>query len=391
MTGAGDGCRREEAPQDQIPGKKEAGEYDSFIHSFIHSFIRPFDLSRAPIFRVGLLKIAESQGILMVDIHHIIADAASMGILVRELTVFYRGEAGTLPGLRIGYKDFSQWQNAFFASGEIKGQEDYWLQRFRGSLPDLNMPLDYPRPPVRDFAGHQVTFRADRQLTDGLKQLARETGTTLYMVLMAAYQVLLFKYTAQEDIRVGLPVLGRPDAELEDLIGMFANTLVLRSYPKPFYTFEQFLDQIKKVLVEAVENQDYPFERLVDQLNLDRDPGRNPLFDTMFVLQDRPLPQAGMENLELSPYELEHHTTHFDFSLQGVEREGEIFFMLAYSTALFTPATIARFIGHFLKILAEAAANPMTELAGMEILSEEERTGILLASSTLTPGGEYDF
>ncbi|UCH98497.1 MAG: SDR family NAD(P)-dependent oxidoreductase [Candidatus Aminicenantes bacterium] len=393
---ASDRCSWEEVPHGQIPNSKfqipnkteTEGHHSSFMMTPNH-FIRPFDLSQAPIFRVGLMELSASKYILMVDIHHIIADAASMALIVKEFMALYEGEP--FVELKIAYKDFSEWQNKFFESHEMKWQEEYWLKRFKGTPPVLNMPIDYPRPPLQSFEGHLETFKAGEALTQGLRKLAKETGTTLFMVLLAAYYILLFKYTMQEDIMVGSPVVGRPHADIENIIGMFANTIVLRNYPKPHYTFKEFLDNVKKVLLEAVENQEYQFEMMVDKLNFDRKPGRNPLFDTMFVLQNPDIPKLEIKNLKLAPYELEHKTTPFDLTCQAVEIDNDIVFSLIYCTKLFKKETMKRLIGYFLNILEEIVENPVKTLAEIEMLSEKKKKQILLDSSNVMYGGDYDF
>ncbi|MCU5332366.1 condensation domain-containing protein, partial [Bacillus wiedmannii] len=235
-------------------------------------FVRLFDLSKAPLLRIGLVKFAENKHMLLFDMHHIISDGVSMGLLVEEFVHLYQGNQ--LSPLRIQYKDFSVWQNELFQSQVIKEKEQYWLNTFQDEIPVLNMPTDFPRPSIQSFEGCSTSFDLDKELTENLNALAKETGTTLYMVLLAAYNVLLSKYTGQEDIVVGSPVAGRPHADLQSIIGMFVNTLAMRNYPKSNQTFEEFLDGVKENALIAYENQDYQFEQLVERLEIPRDMSR---------------------------------------------------------------------------------------------------------------------
>ena len=207
---------------------REAAENE--IDNIIQEFIRPFDLSQAPLLRVGLIKINELKHILMYDMHHIISDGTSMAILIREFINLYQGQS--LPELRIQYKDFAVWQNELFKRGKIRKQEEYWLARFAGEIPVLNLPTDYTRPAVQSFEGDRIALNLGPELAAGINRLASETGSTLYMVLLAAYNVLLSKYSGQEEIIVGTPIAGRPHADLERMIGMFVNTLAMRNYPE---------------------------------------------------------------------------------------------------------------------------------------------------------------
>ncbi|MGB7604797.1 MAG: amino acid adenylation domain-containing protein, partial [Lutisporaceae bacterium] len=247
-------------------------------------FVKAFDLSKAPLIRVALAKIKDKEHMLMIDMHHIISDGVSMGILIKEFIELYDGKE--LPRLRIQYKDFAAWQNELFKSGEINKQEEYWLKAFDGEVPVLNMPTDYQRPSIQSFEGDSLSLELSEELTNKLKQIAKETGSTMYMVLLSAYNVLLSKYSGQEDIVVGSPIAGRPHADLENIMGMFVNTLAMRNFPQGNKTFKEFLEEVKANSLLAFENQDYQFEELIDKLNVTRDLSRNPLFDVMFSMQN---------------------------------------------------------------------------------------------------------
>jgi acyl carrier protein len=211
------------------------GVLGSTVEKMLKDFIRPFDLSRAPLLRAGLVRLAEAEYVLMYDIHHIISDGVSIEILMNEFACLYEGKP--LNELRLQYKDFAEWQNNNLSNKAIRKQEEYWLEKFSGKIPVLNMPTDFPRPGVRSFEGDHVRFEISRDLADGLYSLVGETDSTLYMALLAVYNVLLSKYTGQEDILVGLSTSGRNHADLEGIIGMFVNTLVMRNYPEGEKTF----------------------------------------------------------------------------------------------------------------------------------------------------------
>ena len=200
------------------------------VKDIAKEFIKPFDLSKAPLLRACLIKTAMEKHILFFDMHHIISDGISISLLVREFASSYNGE--TLPGLKLQYKDFSAWQNELFRSEKIKKQEEYWLETFSGEIPVLNMPTDYPKPSTQRFEGDRIYFTADRKLREKLNSLALKTGATLYMALLSGYNILLSKYTGQEDLVVGSPIAGRPHADLRNIIGMFVNTLVMRNFPE---------------------------------------------------------------------------------------------------------------------------------------------------------------
>mgnify|MGYP005834128821 CR=1 FL=1 len=345
------------------------------IHSAIEEFIEPFDLSEAPLLRVGLVKVSEDKHILLFDMHHIISDGTSMNILIKEFIHLYSGQE--LPELRIQYKDFSAWQNEMFKSVAIKKQEEYWLNTFNGELPVLNMPTDYPRPAVQSFEGDNISFGLDSEAAKELNKLASETGSTLYMVLLAAYNVLLSKYTGQEDIIVGSPVAGRLHTDLDSIIGMFVNTLAMRNYPESKKTFKEFLTEVRDNALKAYENQDYQFEELVEKLDIIRDMSRNPVFDTMFVMQNTGNVELNIGGLKCTPYEFENRTAKFDLTLSAIENEAGIDLNLQYCSKLYNRETAQRLTGHFVNILKEILKNPEVSLAEVAMLSEEEKQQLL--------------
>jgi len=351
-------------------------EKDRKIEDIVKGFIKAFDLSKAPLLRVGLVKVHTNNHILMYDMHHIISDGTSMAILVEEFSKLYAGEE--LKPLRIQYKDFSEWQNELFKSDKIKTQEEYWLKQFEEEIPVLNLPIDYIRPAVQSYEGASIQFEIDKELTKKLRQIAKSTGSTMYMVLLSTFNILLSKYSGQEDIVVGSPIAGRPHADLENIIGMFINTLAMRNFPRGEKTFKEFLMEVKENALGAYENQDYQFEELVEKLNVTRDFSRNPVFDVMFVLQNMDRGEATAEGIKISPYKSENKVSKLDITMYAVELENSISIVIQYCTKLFNKATIERMYKHLENIMQIVIENINIKLSEVEMLTEGERQQILI-------------
>ncbi|MFB6363476.1 amino acid adenylation domain-containing protein [Paenibacillus elgii] len=340
-------------------------------------FIRPFDLGKAPLLRAALVEEAPQRHRLVVDVHHLISDGVSMNILLEELAQLYEGSE--LPALRLQYKDYAVWQQADSDSERMSKQEAYWLEQLDGELPILELPTDYARPPARSFSGGSLSFAIDSRQADRLKRLGSQAGATLFMVLLAAYTTLLSKYSGQEDMIVGTPIAGRPHADLQPMIGMFAGTLALRSYPAGEKTFLDYLQEVKELALRAYENQDYPFETLVEKLNVKRDMSRNPVFDTMFVLQNTETVAPGFTSLHVSSRESEHPIVKFDLTFTAAEEAGGIAFSIEYGDRLFKRETISRMAQHFIQLIEEIIQTPEAKLSSLNILTAQEWTQILEA------------
>ncbi|MFC2146044.1 condensation domain-containing protein, partial [Acidobacteriota bacterium] len=302
-------------------GNKEERMPDSIIKNFI----RPFDLSQAPLLRVGLIKMEEARHLLMVDMHHIVTDGTSQEIFTQDLIGLYENKREELLILRLQYKDFVQWQNSNTQRETIKKQEEYWTQQFEGEIPLLHLPADYSRPAVQSFEGRTIVFEIREKEAAGLNRLALAQGTSLYMVLLALYTIFLAKITGQEDIVVGTPVAGRRNDDLQQIIGMFVNTLGIRNYPGGEKTYTEFLQEVKDRTLEAFENQDYPFEELVEKVKVEREVSRNPLFDVAFALQNifeafGDQSEINMEGIKIKPYPHENKISKFDLTLFANEK-----------------------------------------------------------------------
>ncbi|MEC2058116.1 non-ribosomal peptide synthetase [Bacillus stercoris] len=350
-------------------------ESDQMLESAIESFIKPFDLSSGPLFRACLVSMGNNRGFLLLDMHHIIADGVSMSTLVQEFTDLYCGKE--LPALSLHYKDFAVWQQEKYPEELHKKQEAYWLNQLGGSLPVLDLPLDQTRPRLPDFSGGTIEVNIDKDTADELHRVMAETGTTLYMILLASYSILLSKLSRQEDIVVGSPASGRPHADLEHVIGMFVNTLAIRCQPEGRKTFSSYLQDIRHLALTAYEHQDYPFEKLADKLDTHREVNRNPLFDAMLVLQSSDDFQFEVPGLSISSVTPKHDISKFDLTLHAEEHSGGIRCRFEYSTALFEEETIARWASYFIELLKNVTTDTEMRISDMQLLPSEERDLLL--------------
>ncbi|KRF09858.1 non-ribosomal peptide synthetase [Paenibacillus sp. Soil787] len=353
---------------------REANEEDAV--GMLNEFIRPFNLSKAPLLRVELIRFAAERHLFLFDLHHIISDGTSMGLIVKEFMFLYQGNH--LPELAIQYKDFSVWQHEWIGSEVMKRQETFWVEMFGGDVPVLEIPTDYPRPPIQSFEGNKVIVHTDKELQEALRRLASESGTTLFMVMLAAYNVLLAKYTGQGDIVVGTPIAGRSHPDLQSIIGMFVGTLALRNRVDSKLPFAEFLAEVKMNMLHIYDNQDYPFEALVEQVDVRRDMSRNPLFDTMFVLQNIELEAMELDGLSISPSILDNPIAKFDLTIEAREEEEGIELCFVYRTKLFKQETVQCMADHFLNILHTAVADPYQTISHMDMLSDAEKKHLLV-------------
>lgn len=352
--------------------------------SFPPGFVRPFDLACAPLLRVGVVRTDETQptDFLLVDVHHIIADGVSFNVLERDFAAFSRGEE--LAPLPLQYRDIAQWQASTRYREFIKKQEAYWLGQFspgKGELPVLELPLDFRRPTVQGFAGATLSFYLSPGDTQGLLELSRRTGVTLYMTLLALFNILLARLSNQEDIVIGTATAGRNRADLEPLMGMFVNTLALRNQPQFNRLFLDFLQEVKVTTLAAFDNQDYPFEELVEKITVVRDASRNPVFDVMFSLQSqedyksdtRDLPVIDPEKMTLSSGGI----AKFDITFYCTELAAQLYISLEYCTNLFTHETMKRLAGYWQHLLHWVLQNNHEEIGSLEILAPAEKHDLL--------------
>lgn len=336
----------------------------------VHSLIQPFDLSHPPLLRVYLIHVQEGKFMLFVDMHHIISDGTSIKTLMEDFIAFYKGD--TLTPLEVQYKDFTKWQEEHLLSEEMKKQEEYWLEVFSTEVPDINIPLDRARPSITNFKGDNLKFTIEGETLAKLKQVARRNEVTLFMVLFSVYNILLSKYSNKEDITVGVPIIGRKNDEIKNIIGMFVNTLAIRNYPQSTLSFSDFLGQVKENLLKAYEHQEYPFEKLIDLLNLPFDRSKSPLFQTMFVMQGTPFDSFQVGGLEVLPVEVDQQDIKFDLTFEIKEKEA-LEVKINYSTALFNLDTIQRMAGYFKELIHQITDNNSILLQDIQLLSEAEQ------------------
>lgn len=345
------------------------------IDCLIAEFVCPFALNHPPLFQVQVVTCTEQVGFLMLDQHHIISDGVSTSILVKEFAALYKGEA--LPELNLQYKDYVFWQHDMMESGNWQEVEQYWLKLYSSGVPVRNLPTDYPRPTVQTFVGASQKFTIDSELTRGLRSLVVKSGSTLYSVLLAVFNVLLYHYSSQEDIVVGSPVAGRIHPDTQGIVGMFVNTLALRNFPSGKQAFSAFLADVKENVLQAFEHQEYQFEELVKKLNLQRDTGRNPLFDTVLVLQNMEMTNEELTGVTLSPYPFFNPTAKFDLTVNVQETDPGIGVVIEYRTDLFKASTIERMFSHYLNIIRAVVKDFHILLQEIDLLSEPEKVELL--------------
>ncbi|MGE5342597.1 MAG: amino acid adenylation domain-containing protein [Candidatus Omnitrophota bacterium] len=364
-----------------LPGQteKQKTEENLSFDEVKRNFVRPFNLDIPPLFRVGVIKIMYSTMLLMFDIHHMIADGISLGILIKEFWEFYDGTE--LPPLRFQYRDFAEWLNSEGRAEEIKEQEEFWLNEFKGELPLLNMPLDYFRPARLTPDGDVVRFEIDGLLTSKLKKIAKERGETLYMILLAIYNILVSKLSGQEELIIGTITPGRSHEYLQDIVGMFLNTLAIRNYPRGEKTLDNFFMEVKLNIFAVFENQDYPFEQLASKVAPREDNSRNPLFDVVFGVENESIREGYVLDImvsdNLNPYHIETKKSKFDMTLICAEIENALECSIEYRTKLFKKETIERFSRYFQTIIFSVCQNINQKISQVDIIPGEEKEQIL--------------
>ncbi|WP_406108780.1 amino acid adenylation domain-containing protein [Micromonospora globbae] len=334
----------------------------------------PFDLARGPLLRALLIRLAPEDHVLFLGQHHIVGDGWSVDVLLRDLVTLYRG--GEPPALPVQYGDFAVWEARELAGPAAQGHLEWWKQRLDGVTP-LELPLDLPRPATQTYRGDFVEFTLDKATTDGLNALTRAHGGTLFMTLLAAYQVFLSRHAGQEDFAVGASVAGRSAPELENVVGMFINMLPLRAELAGDPTFAELLERTRRSVLDALEHGDVPFARVVHELGLPRDVSRSPVFQAMFVLQNYDMgryaevPGTSEVTFDWTPMEL--RATRFDFELHAVETVDGLWGKLVFNTDLFTRETVERLAGRLGALLRAVVAAPDTPVSALDLLAPGER------------------
>ncbi|HEU0077496.1 MAG TPA: condensation domain-containing protein, partial [Longimicrobiaceae bacterium] len=342
---------------------------------------RPFDLAAGPLFRVSLLRLAPEDHVLLITIHHIVADGWSTGVFTRELSALYDaysdGRESPLPELEVQYADFAVWQREELQGEVLERELAWWKERLSGAPELLELPTDHPRPAVQTYRGANERVELPADMPERLTAVARSEGATLFMVLLAAFQALLSRYSGSEDVVVGSPIAGRTRSELEGLIGFFVNTLVLRTDLSGDPSFRELLRRVRAVTLGAYEHQEVPFERLVAEMEPERSLSHAPLFQVLFSLQNTQSSPEALPGVRIEGVEAELHTAKFDLSMALTLHERGLRAYLAYGTDLFERSSIRRLLAHVQRVLEQVAADPDVRLSELDLLGAGERRRVL--------------
>jgi amino acid adenylation domain-containing protein len=343
---------------------------------------QPFNVENDAIFRGRLLRLAADDHVLLLTVHHAAFDRWSTSVVLSELAALYRafcaGQASPLPELTYQYADFAAWQRRYLQGETLEKQVLYWKQQLAGAPASLPLPTDRPHPATRSYRGARQTITLPKATLDDLRSLSEREGVTLFMTLLAAFNVLLARYSDQEDIVVGSPIAGRNRPEVEKLAGFFVNTLALRTDLSGDPTFQELLRRVRDVAIEAYAHQDLPFEKLVEELHLRRDLRRNPLFQVMFILQNVPEGEQEMAGLTTSPFLVETGTSKFDLTANLAEKSEGLKLTLQYNTDTFDAATITRMAKHFQILMEGVIASPETRVSELPLLSRSEMQQVVV-------------
>ena len=344
----------------------------------------PFDLGRGPLLRARLLRLSAEEHVAVLVMHHIVSDGWSMGVLVREVAALYaayaRGEASPLAELPVQYADFAAWQRGWLTGEALERQLGYWRERLTGAPPVLELPTDRPRPHAPTWGGAAHGFRITGEAAAGLRRLSRSAGATPFMTLLAGFEALLYRYTGQEQMLIGAPIANRTRGETEGLIGFFVNTLVVRGDLSGDPTFRELVGRAREAALGAYAHQDVPFERVVEELQPERDLSRMPLFQILFVLQNAPAEELKLPELELTVMRQSQVTSQFDLSLSLEEQEDGLNASLGYSIDLFDASTIERMAGHFQMLLEAAVSNPELRISELPLYDDAEHESLVRAA-----------
>lgn len=351
-------------------------DYEDF-DKILKDFVKPFNLYEAPLFRVKYVEFTNQKSAILLDIHHIIADGRSMMILINEICELYNNTKSILPELQYTYKDFLTLSENKIFCDKYNEAKEYWLKQFKGELPVLNMPTNNLRPPIQSYEGSRVYKIIDNSIYNSILKISKKLNVTPYMILLCAYYILLEKYTGQEDIIVGTPCLGREIEESKDIIGMFVNTLPLRNKVNPNYTVLEFLKNIRENVIKSFNYQIYPFNDLVDELKIKKDPSRNSIFDTMFIYQNDGYKNISLDNFKTKYCIPDAGISKFDLSVEAVPLDEEVKLTFEYSTKLFETNFIIDLSENYINILNSIINNINIQISEIDILSKDMKQKIL--------------
>ena len=348
------------------------------IPILLRDFIRPFDLEHGPLMRAGLVELIDEDTrgknyVLMMDVHHIVSDGISQNLLNRDLIALYGGEE--LPALRLHYKDYAEWQQGEHKSSSLQKQKQFWLREFQEEFTPINLPADFPRPQERNYLGETVTLLLPAEQTMALKKLAESNGVTMFALLLSVLKVWLHKLSGQKDLVVGTTVTGREHADLESVMGMFVNTLPVRLSLEGDLSFDHFARKVQDKLLSCFDHQSYPYENLVDDLNLQRDISRNPLFDIVFNYLD--FEKSNQQTTGIEGLSTGHNRAKFDLSIAAMESDSEIKLDFQYATEIFNSATMQRFASYFEAVVDQVLSNVSVAIGEISVLTAAETRELL--------------
>lgn len=346
------------------------------IDMIMDNFDSTFKLDNAPLFRAGLVQMDKQQYYLLLNFHHIISDGTTLNILLKKLAEYYQTQEKEEAEV-LHYKDFAYWQNSLFMEGHLGRQQKKLVEKFRSDIPILNLPYDYKRPASKSYTGAQHSVILNETITTQLKRLAQKENSTLFMVLLSIYSILLAKYSGQEDLCIGIPVAGRSATEMENAPGVFINTIVVRLKPSGEKEYISYLNELKKEALEGFSNQNVPFEALIEKLNISRDPSRNPLFDVMFIMQNMDSYTLELMDLEINNVDYHNKSSKMDITCEVWEKNNQLIINFEYCTKLFQSDTISRFAENYITLTESLCMNPYETIANQEMISKEEKELIL--------------
>ncbi len=375
---------------------EEAGETQA-LSMASREIERPFDLEQGPLVRFLLYRIASEDHLLLVNLHHIVWDGWSIGLFNTEMAALYadfaKGNAASLPEQAVQYPDYALWQRTLLSGKERERLTAYWHGKL-AHMPQLSLPLDFPRPEVQTHSGATLPFALPEGVAAELETLSKEHDATLFMTLLAAFKILLSRYAGQEEIVVGTPSANRKRREIQGLIGYFANILVLASDLSEDPDFREFLGRVRETVLGAFAHEEMPFDMLVESLKIQRDPARNPLFQVMFALHRESLDALTLDDAVTEPVSLSGDATHFDLGLHLWHRDNRVYGYFSYNTDLFKADTIARMVSHYIVLLTEIAKQPEQRISDLSLISEVEtewlRENSRLPLEPVSPGTVHD-
>jgi len=359
------------------------------VQNWLNSYaLTKFDLATGPLFKTELLQLNETQSVLLLNMHHIISDGWSMGVFIRDwqhaYTAFAQNAEPSLASLTIQYSDYAAWQRNWLQGEVLQQQVDYWMQQLIGSPELLELPTDKPRPPQQSYQGAHYAHWLSATLSQSVTLLSQQQGVTVFMTLLASFNILLSRYSRQNDISVGSPIANRTHSQTEDIIGFFVNTLVLHSRLQPQQSFIDLLLQIRQTCLEANAHQDIPFEMLVEQLQPTRRLSHHPLFQVMLVLQNNEAVKLELPGLDITTLNSEYPIAKFDLTLNLVEQDGQFECVWEYASDLFEVETIKRMAGHFEVLLTAIVKNPEQSISQLPLLTENEVQQLQAWNDTVT-------